>query len=94
MTKNIYSVYDVKAELYGPPFALKSHGEALRGFQDLCEDRSTMVGRHPGDFKLVQLGTFDDVAGRLVSLEAPLSLSFGSDLVAASKVTPIGVSHG
>lgn len=89
MKRNAYSVYDVKAELYGPLFLLKSHGEALRGFQDLCEDKNTMPGRHPGDFKLVQLGTFDDVSGRLEATD-PLTLTFGSDLV-ASNITPIGV---
>lgn len=94
MVKNIYSVFDVKAELYGTLFPMKSHGEALRGFQDLCEDRNTMPGRHPGDFKLVQLGTFDDVTGLISATVPPLSLSFGSDLVGQKNVTPIGVTHG
>lgn len=94
MKRNIYSVYDVKAELYGPTFAMKSHGEALRGFQDLVEDKQTMPGRHPGDFKLVHLGTFDDVTGFLAPVEPVLTLSFGSDLVGAGNVIPLGVKNG
>lgn len=94
MTRNIYSVFDVKAELYGPIFMMKSHGEALRGFQDLVEDKNTMPGRHPGDFKLVHLGSFDDITGFISPVEPVLTLSFGSDLVSASNVTPIGVKHG
>lgn len=92
MTRNIYSVYDVKAELYGPIILMKSHGEVLRGFQDLCEDKNTMPGRHPGDFKIVYLGSFDDVTGFLSATDPVLTLSFGSDLV-ASNIVPIGVKN-
>lgn len=87
MKRNLYSVYDHKAELYGTPFALITNGEAVRAFKRLVEDKNTMPGQYPGDFQLVHLGTFDDSTGKLEGFERPTSLGYGTDYVV--KVEPI-----
>lgn len=91
MKRLLLSIYDVRAELYAPPFTVKSVGEGLRAFSDLCSDKSTMPGRHPGDFKLMRLGEFDDLTGNIISDERPVSLGTGSDYVGNGNVVPIGV---
>jgi len=63
MLLKIFSVYDVKAHLHGPPFFVSTTAEALRAFKDLSNDSNTTVGRHSGDFELVQLGEFDNETG-------------------------------
>lgn len=92
MKKLVLSVFDVKAEMYGPTFEAKARGEALRQFQLLVQDKNTMPGRFPADFKLVHLGEFDDLSGVLMACE-PSTLAFGSDLIGSGNVTPIGVKE-
>lgn len=77
----VFAVYDVKAEMYGVPFMLKTKADAVRGFSDLASDKNTTVGRHPGDFKLQGLGTWDDVTGEFYSDANLDSLGFASDFL-------------
>lgn len=56
----MFSIYDTKTGIYGTPFFMQHAGQAIRAVQDLCDDMSTIVARHPADFALVQLGYFDD----------------------------------
>ena len=58
-----YCVYDRKSLIYNTPFFAVSDGAAVRSFRDLANDLSTTVGRHPGDFVLYRVGTFDDAIG-------------------------------
>jgi len=84
-----FSVLDVKSEIFGRPFFCVSNGEALRAFKDLAGDKNTTVGRYPGDFKLVEIGTFDDGAG-VMKHTMHNSLGFAYEFVAVSG-TPVGV---
>lgn len=60
MQTNAYSVYDNKALVYGTPFFAPTDGAAVRLFQELANDLNTTVGRHPNDFSLFCVGSFDD----------------------------------
>lgn len=61
-----YCVYDRKALVYNAPFFAVSDGSAARSFSDLANDLSTTVGRHPMDYVLFRVGSFDDAAGMLL----------------------------
>lgn len=74
MVSKVFSVYDSKAGIYMPPFLLRSKGDAIRGFTDLCNDEKTAVCRHPSDFTLFELGEFDDDKGEFVMYNAKISL--------------------
>ncbi|AXH77991.1 MAG: nonstructural protein [Microviridae sp.] len=76
--------------MFGPPFNMPARGQAVRAFSDLANDKNTQVGRHPSDFKLVEIATFDDTKGVYTSLEH-MTLGFASDYVDLGNVTPIGV---
>lgn len=65
MQLNAYSIYDNKAFAYGVPFFAATDGSAVRSFQDLANDAQTMVGRHPRDFSLFHVGTYDDSKGAI-----------------------------
>lgn len=58
-----YSVFDNKALCYHAPFFAATDGAAIRSFQELANDLNTTVGRHPGDYSLWCVGTFDDSNG-------------------------------
>ena len=72
MKLNAYSVYDNKALQYHPPFFASADGSALRSFSDLANDPNTNVGRHPSDFVLYRVGTWEDGNGK-ISAESPLA---------------------
>lgn len=65
MILNAYSIFDSKALQYHPPFFASTYGAATRSFSDLANDLQTNVGRHPADYVLYCVGTYDDAHGHL-----------------------------
>lgn len=80
MIVKAFAVFDVKADTYSPPFFFPARGLAVRSFQATVADKSTTIGKYPQDFKLVELGEFDDQSGVMVAT-AMTSLGFGTDYV-------------
>lgn len=74
-----FAVFDVKAEMYSTPIFVKAKIDALRSFTEAANDKSTAIGKYPGDFKLVQLGLFDDASGEFVS--DVHTIGFGSEFI-------------
>lgn len=65
MLLKAYTLYDIKALQYHPPFFKPTDGSALRDFTDLCNDPNTTIGRHPSDYKLFCIGTYSDADGTM-----------------------------
>lgn len=61
----VFSIFDVKADAYRNLFTMNTKAQAIRAFSDLAHDKSTDVGMHPEDYRLVCVGEFDDSAGVL-----------------------------
>ncbi len=59
MTLGIYSIYDVKAETFMTPYSAPTAAHASRSFGDLVGDPETVIGKHPSDFTLFELGSMD-----------------------------------
>lgn len=55
-----YSVYDRKAQVFHAPYYAPTDGAAVRTFSDAVADPNSMLGRHPNDYVLYFVGTFDD----------------------------------
>lgn len=72
MLLHAYSIYDRKSLVYHPPFYAATDGAAVRSLGDLVADQNTSVGRHPSDYVLYRVGTYNDAKGELVPL-APLA---------------------
>lgn len=68
MILNAYSIYDIKAQLYSPPFYAITDGAACRIVQDSLNPNSALA-RHPNDFIVYKIGTFSDDNGSLSPLE-------------------------
>ena len=60
MIQNMFTIYDSKAEAYLPPFFLPTDGMAQRTFAECINSDDHQFGRHPHDFTLFKLGTFDN----------------------------------
>lgn len=71
MITRMYAVYDVKSLTYAPPFLAQTDGVAVRMLKEAVDDNTTMVGRHPADFKLYCIASFDDQRGLIMSKEPP-----------------------
>lgn len=94
MKLRVFCVYDIKAEMFSPPFVKGTIGEAVRDFQDLVNNQDTTIARHPGDYKLCCIGEFDNVSGSLVPGDVE-SLGFGSDYKAlGASAIPLSVAKG
>ena len=57
------SIYDSAVEAYMRPFTAQSPGQATRLFEDELRRPESDMGRHPEDYSLFQIGTFDDSSG-------------------------------
>lgn len=65
----VFAIYDEQAGLYAQPFYSVSRGTALRSFQTLVEDPQSSLHKHPKDFHLYELGSYEDNDGKHVNLE-------------------------
>lgn len=61
----VFSAYDGKLKVFMTPFMFLHLGQAHRAWTDLANDPSNVVGKHPSDFVLYEVGTFDDDKGVL-----------------------------
>lgn len=65
MKLNIYAIYDVKISAYSQPYYSHTNGSALRAFADHVNDPQSQPNKHPEDYQLFHLGTFDDQDGTI-----------------------------
>lgn len=65
MKTNIYAVFDSKAGVHMSPWLATNHGVASRSFGDQVMNPESPFNRHPDDFILFCLGTFDMVTGAM-----------------------------
>lgn len=65
MILNAYSLFDNKGLIFNTPFFQHNDAVAKRMLQDLVQDLNTSVGRHPSDYVLYCIGTYDDQTGEL-----------------------------
>lgn len=76
----VVSVRDVAVESFSPPFTVVSLGLAIRMFGDECGKADSPMFAHPEDFSLYHVGSFDEVSGRLISLDNPTQISRGVEV--------------
>lgn len=75
-----YSIFDLKASVFNTPFFFRSRGEAVRAFIDLANDNKSSISRHPEDYSLFEIGSWDDQSSTFESV-APVSLGIASSFV-------------
>lgn len=78
MIHQLVSVYDIKSCFYSKPVAVPADGAAIRSVQDAVNDKSTEYAKHPEDYQLFNLGTYDDITGEIVSTKPKLLATLSS----------------
>lgn len=81
MKYSVFAVHDIKAENFGMPVFFAAKGQAIRAFDDQCNAAESLIGQHPQDFTLYQIGEYDDSTGLLIPLPQPTPLGTGVDYV-------------
>lgn len=90
----VFSVYDSKIEAFMQPFFLRTRGEAIRAFTELCSDATSNPGKYPADFTLFELGTFEELSGKFVMHTTPTSLGLALDFKRVDHVRDIPIPEG
>lgn len=81
MISKVFSIRDTKAEAFLPPFMAPATGHALRSFMDACSDPNSTFYKHPDDFMLYEIATFDDSTAVYESLSPVKLVNYASDLI-------------
>lgn len=74
MITQLFTVYDSKAEAYAQPFHQQSKGAAIRAFTDTVADPTHAFHRHPEDYVLFHLGSYDDQNAAFDLFASPVPL--------------------
>lgn len=80
MIIKMFTVYDSKTEVYMRPFFALTKGEAMRSFSESCADSHSMFSKHPADFHLFEMGSFDDATALLDPI-TPLNLGCALEFI-------------
>lgn len=67
----VFASRDEKAEAFGALMVLPTPGLALRAFADAVADEKGPLWQYAADYKLYELGSYDEVSGRLEGHEFP-----------------------
>lgn len=69
MLYHIITVYDKATQAYMRPFVALSTGQAVRMFEDETQAQGSEIGKHPEDYALFKIGTFNDSSGEVAGCE-------------------------
>lgn len=89
MILKMFTIYDRKSALHHPPCYCHSVGHALRVFTDAFAVPDSVFHKHPGDFQVFEVGSFDDRTAKLEAVPPHLVAS-GTELVPSKLMTPAG----
>lgn len=74
MILKMFSIRDMKSELFNPPFYAITLGEAERNFQSLVNDKQASINQYPEDYDLYYVGEYDNNTGKTQPLDTPQHL--------------------
>ena len=84
MKLHAYTIYDVASGTYMRPFFSQADGQAIRGFKDIATDADHEVGKHPEDYTLFRVGSWNDTTGKMAGEELE-KLATGLEMVSADR---------
>lgn len=86
MAKCIVSLKDTATQVFGTPFVVNAPAQAVRSLRDEVnsKDSTTDIRRHPGDFELYQIATYDEETG-IVTAMSPSLVCRAKDLIESAE---------
>lgn len=83
MRLQAFAVFDEKVGAFMAPFFCLTKGQAARSFGDAVLDSQNPMSRHPEDYRLYEVGSFDDQEG-VFEVSARNLVARGSEFVPAA----------
>lgn len=74
------SIFDTKANLFHAPFWALTNEEGMRKFGDDARRAETVIARHPSDYHLYRVGTYNQATGE-VAAEKATCLAIATDFI-------------
>lgn len=65
MNKLVLAIFDTKAQVFGQVITAPNVPTVTRELQDMLREGNNTVAKHPEDFALYEVGSFDDETGQL-----------------------------
>lgn len=84
MKKDLYAVIDTASGVYDGPMPGVSDGHMVRSFSDMAVNAENPIGKHPEDYALIKVGTWNDGTGELEDVQNK-TLITGLEAVANSR---------
>lgn len=81
MKMKIFTVIDLKAGTYMPPFFMHNEKLAERAFGDAANNGEHMFCAHPEDYALYCVGEWDDETSKFENYDTPQSLGIASQYI-------------
>ena len=69
MIVKLFAVVDRISGVFDGPHKGINEGEFLRNFSDACTDPKSRISKHPEDFYVVELGSYNDANGDLIGVD-------------------------
>ena len=91
MLQFVVSVKDRAADVFNRPFLVPHRNVAVRDFTDEVNRAAAdnPLNKHPDDFDLYILGTFDDNSGAFVMEDVPTVLVRAKDVLISNAVASV-----
>ncbi len=94
MLYQMYTIRDIKAEVYLPPFHSHNDATAKRMFTESVNDPNSPLAAHPQDYWLFAIGSYDDVTA-FIDPKTPEGLITGGEALAPPPaVAPLFADEG
>jgi len=92
MVLRMFSIYDTKSKVYIPPMFYHNEGHAMRSILDRAlQDQNGMLAKFPGDFKIFEVGEYDDSTCEINGHVNPTYICTVEDLI-SNHNSGLGVS--
>lgn len=94
MILGIYAVYDSGVGAWMSPMYMRNRGEATRWWQEVCNNPESRLNKHPSDYTLFELGTYNDLDASFDLMCSPSKVGVALEFIANSDrglgVSPVG----
>lgn len=84
MKVSLYAIFDRASGIYDGPFPGQSDGQVVRGFTDMANNPEHNIGKHPEDYTLFKVGTWNDGTGEVEDIVSEKLINGGEAVAAAS----------
>ena len=89
METKLYSVEDIKTQIFHPPQFCHNVGHALRFFTTQFQNPDSIQNRYPDDFRLYEIGTYNDLDARIKGYATPKFICSVRELLEQDQPDPI-----